>query len=157
MFQRIIEDFKDGTGTAVRMTSIAALVGFALLVTIAFLSAAAFIAVQQAYGSIQACLTVAGIFLVIALIAAAVYSGKKRDARLRAERAAAAAREAAKSAASSMLADPMLLAAGLQVVRAVGLKKLIPLLAIGGVALGFLMSRNAATAADGKAAESGEE
>jgi uncharacterized membrane protein (DUF485 family) len=146
MLQRIIEDFKDGTGNAVRMTSIAAVVGFAMLITIAFASAAAFMAVQQAYGSIQACLTVAGIFLVIALLAAAVYSSKKREARLRAERAAAAAREAAKSAASSMLADPMLLAAGLQVVRAVGLKKLIPLLAIGGVALGFLMSRSTATA-----------
>jgi hypothetical protein len=43
-----------------------------------------------------------------------------------------------------MLADPMLVAAGLQVVRAIGIKRLIPLLAVGGLALGFLASRNAA-------------
>jgi len=148
MFQRMIEDFKTGTGTAVRMTSLAAAVGFALFVAVCFLSAAAFVAVLQKFGPVEACLTVAGIFLVISLIAAAIYANKKRQAELRAAAAAAAAREAAKSAASSMLADPMLLAAGLQLVRAVGLKKLIPLLAVGGVALGFLMSRNAAASAD---------
>jgi hypothetical protein len=43
-----------------------------------------------------------------------------------------------------VLADPMLLAAGLQVVRAIGVKRLIPILAVGGLALGFLMSRGAA-------------
>jgi hypothetical protein len=148
MFQRMIEDFKSGTGTAVRMTSLAAAVGFALFVALAFLSAAAFVAVLQKYGPIEACLTVAGIFLVISLIAAAIYSAKKRESERRAAAAAAAAREAAKSAASSVLADPMLLAAGLQLVRAVGLKKLIPLLAVGGVALGFLMSRTAAASSD---------
>ena len=52
----------------------------------------------------------------------------------------------AKSAAQTMLADPMLLAAGLQVVRAIGVKKLIPILAIGGLALGFLASRATRTA-----------
>ena len=40
-----------------------------------------------------------------------------------------------------MLADPMLVAAGLQIVRAIGVKKLIPILAVGGLALGFLASR----------------
>jgi hypothetical protein len=153
MFQRMIEDFKSGTGTALRMTSLAAAVGFALFVALSFLSAAAFVAVLQKYGAVEACLTVAGIFLAISLIAAAIYVNKKRQAELRAALAAAAAREAAKSAASSMLADPMLLAAGLQLVRAVGLKKLIPLLAVGGVALGFLMSRNVAAASDEEEAD----
>ena len=36
----------------------------------------------------------------------------------------------------------MLIATGLQLVRAIGLKKLIPLLALGGLALGMLASRN---------------
>ena len=40
------------------------------------------------------------------------------------------------------LADPMLVAAGIQVIRAIGIKKLIPILAVGGLALGFLASRN---------------
>ena len=36
----------------------------------------------------------------------------------------------------------MLVAAGIQVIRAIGIKKLIPILAVGGLALGFLASRN---------------
>jgi hypothetical protein len=38
----------------------------------------------------------------------------------------------------------MLVAAGIQVIRAIGIKKLIPLLAVGGLALGMLANRNAA-------------
>jgi len=38
----------------------------------------------------------------------------------------------------------MLVAAGLQVIRAIGIKKLIPILAVGGLALGFFASRAAA-------------
>jgi hypothetical protein len=35
-----------------------------------------------------------------------------------------------------------MVAVGLQVVRAIGVKRLVPILAIGGLALGFLISRN---------------
>ena len=52
--------------------------------------------------------------------------------------------DAAKSAAQTVLADPMLVATGIQVVRAIGIKKLIPILAVGGLALGFMASRGAA-------------
>jgi hypothetical protein len=37
----------------------------------------------------------------------------------------------------------MLMTAGLQVVRAIGIKRLLPILAIGGIALGFIASRQA--------------
>jgi hypothetical protein len=43
------------------------------------------------------------------------------------------------------LADPMLVATGIQLVRAIGIKKLIPILAVGGLALGLLASRNTQT------------
>jgi hypothetical protein len=52
------------------------------------------------------------------------------------------AAEAAKSTARTVFADPMLVAAGLQVVRAIGVKKLIPILAVGGLALGLLAGRH---------------
>jgi len=137
MFHRLIDDFKDSTATALRLTSLAAAAAIALLVTTAFLCAAAFVYVQQNYGTVEACLTGAAIFFVVALIAAGWYVARKRQAKARAERAA-------KSAAHSMLADPMVVAAGIQVVRAIGVKRLIPILAVGGLALGFLVSRNAA-------------
>jgi hypothetical protein len=140
MFQRMIDDFRDSTGIALRLTSLAAAAALALLVTTSFLCAALFVFVLQKYGLIEACLTGAGVFFVVTLIAAGCYIARKNQVEARAARAA----ETAKSAAHSALADPMLVAASIQVIRAIGIKKLIPILAVGGLALGLLMSRNTA-------------
>jgi hypothetical protein len=131
MFTRMIDDIKESTGVAVRMTSLAAAIALALLVTIAFLSAAAFMYVLQNYGVIEACLTGAGIFFLIALLGIAVYAIRKRQARRHAA-------ETAKSALHTALADPAMVATAIQVIRAVGVKRLVPLLAVGGLALGLL-------------------
>ena len=148
MFGRMIDDFKESTGTALRLTSLAAAAAFALLITTSFLCAALFVYVLQKYGPIEACLAGAGVFFLVTLIAAVCYMVRRNQIRARAEQAAREAARSAKSAASNMLADPMLLAAGLQVVRAIGVKKLVPILAIGAVALGFMMSRGASDAGD---------
>jgi hypothetical protein len=135
MFHRLIDDFRNSAGTAMRLTSLATAAAMALFVMLSFLCAAAFVYVLQNYGPIQACLTGASIFLVVALIAAGCYILRKNQAEARAA-------ESAKSAVHTALADPMLVAAGIQVVRAIGIKKLIPILAVGGLALGLLLSRN---------------
>jgi hypothetical protein len=137
MFQRLIDNFKDSASNALRLTSLAAAAAMALLVTAAFLCAAAFVFVLQNYGPVQACLTGAGIFFVVTLIAAGCYMVRKNQIEARAQQAA----RTAKSTAQTVLADPMLVAAGIQVVRAIGVKRLIPILAVGGLALGFLASR----------------
>jgi hypothetical protein len=142
MFAHLIDDFKESTGSAVRMTTLAAAAALALFVTTSFLCAAVFVAVLEKYGLVQACLAGAAVFFVVTLLAAGTYMVRKRQIQKRLEARAAAA-AAAKSAAHSALADPMLVAAGLQVIRAIGIKKLIPILAVGGLALGFLASRNA--------------
>jgi hypothetical protein len=134
MFQRLIDDVKETTGNAVRMTTLAAAAGVALFITTAFLCAAAFMFVLYRYGPIEACLAGAAVFFVVTAIAAGSYMVRKRQIRVRAERVA-------KVATSSLLADPAMVAIALQVVRAVGIKRLVPILAIGGVALGFLASR----------------
>jgi hypothetical protein len=134
MFARMIDDFKDSTGRALRLTSLAAVVALALGVTISFLCAAAFVYVLQRYGLIEACLTGAGVFLVVTLIAAGCYLVRKRQVKARAA-------ETAKSGFQTALADPMLVATGIQIVRAIGIKRLIPILAVGGLALGFLATR----------------
>jgi hypothetical protein len=135
MFQRMIDGFKDSASTAFRLTSVAAAAAVALLIAISFLCAAAFVFVLQHYGPVQACLTGAGMFFVVALIAAGWYMVRKNQLEARAA-------EKAKSAAHSVLADPMVVAAGIQLIRAVGVKKLIPILALGGLALGLLASRS---------------
>jgi hypothetical protein len=93
--------------------------------------------VLQRYGLVEACLTGAGVFFIVTMIAAGCYMVRKRQVEAR-------VKETAKSAMQTALADPMLVAAGIQVIRAIGVKKLIPILALGGLALGFLASRNAA-------------
>jgi uncharacterized membrane protein len=139
MFQRVIDDFKNSAGTTLQLTSLVATAALALLVTIAFLCAATFVFVLQRYGAIEACLTCAGIFFVISIIAAVWYALRKNKAR---KQANARAAEGTKSALHTALADPMLVATGIQLVRAVGIKRLIPIVAIGGLALGLLAGRN---------------
>jgi hypothetical protein len=139
MFQRIIDDIKDSTGNALRMTYLATAAAVALFVTTSFLCAAAFVAVLQKYGLIEACLAGAGVFFVVTLVAAGSYMERKRRVKV-------GAAETAKSAMHTALADPMLVAAAIQIVRAIGIKKLVPIIAIGGVALGLLAaSRRDAT------------
>jgi hypothetical protein len=151
MLQRFIDDIRDSTGTALRLTSLAAAAAVALFITTAFLCAAAFVFVLEKYGPVEACLAGAAIFLVVTLIAAGSYMVRKRQIRLRAEQAAKEAARTTKSAAQTMLSDPMLMAAALQVVRAIGIKRLVPILAVGGIALGFLASRNAAASHEAEA------
>jgi hypothetical protein len=146
MFQRLIDDFRDRTGTALRLTSLAAVAVLALLIGIAFFCAAGFVWMLRTYGLIEACLAAAGVFLVVAAILAGVYSVRKNQLEAR-----AAAR--AKSTVKTALADPMVVTAGIQLIRAIGVKKLIPILALGGLALGLMASRNTADAADQTPAE----
>lgn len=136
---RIVDELKDSTSSALRQASMMAVVAVALLITVGFLCAAAFIFVLENYGPLAACLAGAGVFLVVAAIAAAIHA-------VRAQQIAARARQRANQRASTahLLTDPAVVATGLQIVRAIGVKRLIPLLAIGGVALGLLASRSVA-------------
>jgi hypothetical protein len=137
MLQRFIDDFRTSTGTALRQTSLAAMAAICLFITTALLCAAAFVAVLNRYGPVEACFAGAAIFFICTLIAAVIYLVRKRQIE---ERAAARA----KAAANSLLADPALLATGIQLVRLVGVKRLVPILAIGGLALGLMAARSQA-------------
>ena len=138
MFQRMIDNFKDSVTSAARLTSLAAIAALTLLVTAAFLCAAAFIFMLHKYGPVEACLVGAAFFFVITLILACIYIIRKNQIRARAA--------AAKAATQSPLSDPMVAALALQVIRAVGVKKVIPLLAVGGLALGLMAGRSTSRA-----------
>ena len=138
MFQRIVEDIKDSTRTTLQLSSLAVVIAIASFITVAFLCAAAFVAVLKAYGPVSACLAGAAVFFIVAMIGVATYAIRKS----RAARRAAERRDRQRPAAYAALADPTVMAMGLQVARTVGMKRLIPLLAIGGIALGLLASRH---------------
>jgi len=141
MLQRLVDDIRSGMGDSLRLTALAAAAAATLFVATSFFCAAAFMFVLLREGAVAACLAGGVVFLVVALLAAGCYMFKKRQDRLRLERAAREVRNEAKSVASSLLSDPAMLAMGLQLVRLVGVKRLVPLLAIGGVALGLLASQ----------------
>jgi len=137
MLHKFIDDFRESTGTALRLTSLAAAVAVSLFITTGFLCAAAFVFVLERYGLMYACLTGAGVFFVATMLAAICYAVRKHQVR----RAPVEAAKEAKSALQTALSDPMMVAAALQVVRTVGVSRLVPILAVGGIALGLMASR----------------
>ena len=137
MFQRIVDELKQSTNTAIRQALLMITAALALFITVAFLCAAAFVLVLDAYGLLAACLAGAAVFFIAALIAGGSYLIGKRRGRTRAA-------QRTRSAAHSLLADPVVVASGLQIVKAIGLKRLVPILAIGGIALGLMAGRDSA-------------
>src|SRR5579863_2589427 len=130
MLKKMLDDLKNSINTTLRGLSLgvaALLTGF---VALCFLCAAAFIFILDRYGPIEACLAGAGAFLLVAIVLVIWRLALRRRAKRRAE--------TAKSAMQVALMDPMVIAAGIQIVRTIGIKRLVPLLAIAGVALGLL-------------------
>lgn len=146
MFQKLIDDFRQNTGNTLRLTSLAVVIAALLFIAVAFLCAAAFVFVLEKYGLLQACFAGAGVFFVAALAVVIGYMVQKR--RIEKQRAEAAAEAARQSTLQAALSDPMVLAAGLQIVRTIGFKRIIPLAAIAGIALGVLAGRRAAADKD---------
>jgi hypothetical protein len=141
MLQRLVDDFRAGAGSAARLTAFAVVIVVSMFVTTGFLAAAAFMFVLPREGAVAACFAGGAVYVVITLVATAAYAIRRRQDRLRHDQAARDAAQSAKSTASTLLSDPAVLAMGLQLVRVVGIRRLIPLLAIGGVALGLLASQ----------------
>lgn len=115
------------------MATLIVVAGISLFIALSFLCAAAFVVVLQHYGLVAACLAGAGIFFIATIIASGCYISTKRPARKPVQ--------AARSAFASAVSDPMVLAAGLQVLRTIGIKRLLPWLAIAGVAFGLMAQR----------------
>ena len=153
MIQRFIDDLRDSAGNTARMTAMVIAVAASLFVTTAFLCAAVFVAVLNNYGLVNACLAGAGIYFVVTLLAAGLYAARKR----RAAKRVSDVPKQAKSSMQSMMPDPMLIASALPIIRAIGLKKIVPILAIGALAMGFLAARGSSDAAAEDEAEGGDE
>jgi|SRR5579872_632813 hypothetical protein len=130
MFQSKIDEFRASLQASVRTSFVALAIAGAALIALTFLCAAGFLFILDRYGAIDACLTFACIFVVVVIALLVWYAVLKRRARK--------PKAVAKSAIQTAIADPMVVAAGLQLVRSIGVKKLIPIIAIGGVALGLM-------------------
>jgi endonuclease/exonuclease/phosphatase (EEP) superfamily protein YafD len=126
---------------------------------VAFAGTAAFICglvvlflwVLQTYGLIYAWSSVAAAFGVIALFAliplASASRRRRAIARAAEQRVAKAeAERIEKKNEAEWWKDPATLLTGIQIIRTLGLKRMLPVLAIGAIIAGFVMSRQSESA-----------
>jgi hypothetical protein len=121
---------KSGLSSALVLGALLGLVSAG--VTSAFLLVAAFVWFARKYDALIAGLALGGIFLLITIVALGYAFWSQR-------RTAERARVALASRRSTSWLDPKLLAGALEVSRTIGLRKMIPLLAIGVLAAGAAM------------------
>jgi Ca2+/Na+ antiporter len=110
---------RSGLSTSVVVSAVIVLV--ALAVAFAFLCIAAYAWLAVQFGTVFAGLIIAGVFAVIALIAAITCVAARRRAR---ERAILA--RAARAHSPSWLLDPKVLGAAVDVGRTIGWQRLVP-------------------------------
>lgn len=121
---------KAKTGVTVPATLLAAAAAVALLATLVFFSIAAFLWLADLYDAQVAAILLTGFYLLIAVACMIALAIVRRTTIARANRALAAR-------TSSSLIDPALLAVGLEIGKALGWKKTLPIAAIGIVAAGI--------------------
>jgi len=110
---------RSGLSTSVVVSAIVILV--ALLVAFAFLCVAAYVWLAVQLGNVFAGLIMAGVFIVIALVAAIACAAARRNAR---ERAILA--RAARAHSPSWLLDPKVLGAAVDAGRTIGWQRIVP-------------------------------
>ncbi len=130
MLDTLIVELKGRAGHALGQTMLAVVVGLALAAASGLLCAALVIAVMQHYGAVAGCVVGAALYLAVALVAGGWYAYRRR--LLAAQQAAAA-----RAAHDRPLTDPLLVA--LELIRTGGARRLLPLLALGGLAVGLMM------------------
>ena len=127
VLDRIVADWRRSAAAQMRLIALAAAAVIAAAAALSFLCAAVFVFVMERYSVLDACVIVAVIFVAIALALSAVYV----SAQSRARRMTTARR----NARPSLLADPFVVATGVQIVQAVGVKRVATLLAVAGTAM----------------------
>lgn len=147
MFSALIDSVQAKVDSVLRSVVWIAVMVAALFAAVICGAAILFLWLSQTYGVMEAWMALAGGFVLIALIALTASSVSKSRGRRREILANAATRHSVPGASffndpSSLLKDPAMLLTGLQIVRFIGVRRLLPLLLVGGVAAGFLLTRN---------------
>lgn len=138
MFGSLFDDLKQKIDGMLRLVVAGSIAAAAGVVAFFCFAVALFLWMQQAYGTLEAWLTLGALFVTIAAIAGVVAQiVRSRSAR----RQRARPREEPSLVARAMQ-DPAILLAGVQVMRMLGARNVIPVVLLGAVAGGLLMGRN---------------
>jgi hypothetical protein len=127
MLERLVGDWRRAAEAEIRLIAVAVAACVAATAAIALACAALFATVMNRFGVVAACLIVAAVFVAVTLVLLALYVVLRRRA--------AHAASMAKARNRSLIADPLVVATGLQFVQAVGLKRALTILAIVGGAI----------------------
>jgi MFS family permease len=144
VFGGFIDDFKVRLDLTLKAMVAGAIMAFAGMAAFICGIVVMFLWIMQTYGTMQAWGAVAALFAFIALVAAIALmasSSKRRElARVTEARAAKAEAEKKKNE-PEWWQNPAALLTGLQIARTLGVKGLLPVIAIGAVAAGYYFSR----------------
>ncbi len=136
MFSGLIDELKAKISLSIASLvwgGIAAAAGVAALL---FLSVAGFLWLSQRYDPITACVVLGIAYVMLAAVALTVVASV-RNRRPRTPPPAPA------SAQGQWWADPVAIMTALQVVRTIGITRLLPIAVLGVVAAGFMLERSA--------------
>lgn len=135
MFDRVIGDWRRAIVAETRVAAIGVAALSAASVTLGMLCAALFVVIMDHYNVLYACLAVAVVFFCITVALFVLYLATRHNA----------GRKAAASPATrqSVLVDPVVLATGVRIVQAIGIKKIVALLAVLGT--GMALASRAST------------
>ena len=133
MFEGQIAHIKRKIDLALKTTVCGMVAMATMLVASAFFCAAAFVWIQHNYGTVTACLALGGFFLLLALLALIAAWGLQRRKVPPPPPAAATVK--------TLWNDPVMLAAALDLNRALGGRKTATVALIGAFVVGLLLSR----------------
>lgn len=140
MFGEIVDDLKLKLDLTLRSIVFGAVAAAALSAAAVCGAVVLFLWVSQTYGVMEAWAALGSAFLAVSLltlIAMTVSRGNSRR-RIRNQRTLA---ESEPGGIPKMLQDPAMILTGLQLLRIIGIRRILPLLLVGGVAAGFLLNR----------------
>jgi hypothetical protein len=151
VFGGLFDEFKVSLNLTLKAMVAGAIFAFAGMAAFICGLVVLFLWTLQTYGLMYAWGAVAGVFGVVALFALIplLASGRKRAALQRAAEMRLAKAEAEKSKDPEWWQNPAALLTGIQIVRTLGIRGTLPILAVAAVAAGYFLSRQSTGESDG--------
>lgn len=132
----LLDDLKSKVDGALKLAVVGSILAVAVVAAFVSLVVVLFLWTHQNYGLLEAWVVLGGLFALIAvgsgIALLLIRRGRSRRARVQREQ----------PGFNRVLQDPAVIVAGLQVVRQLSARGLLPLLIVGAVAGGLMMNRN---------------
>lgn len=129
MFSSLLNDLKRAIGEMLTIAGCALILAGAAIIAFAFFALAAFVWIENTYDTITAALTLGIFFVIVAVIVLIVMLIMRNRARKRLQKSR-----------QRWWADPAVVATGVELVRMLGARRVIPAALIAGVILGVMQA-----------------